>query len=176
MVRALREEFAWKSLRGASVLLLGAGGAARAAALRLAQEGPAALYLVNRTQARAAELAAELAKHCPGLKTAQGYPDDSVDLVINATSLGLKPEDPPPIELQWLRSRRPRFVYDMIYRPMETPLLRAAKEAGCRAANGAGMLLHQGARALELWTGRPAPLPRDARGAGKEPLRHDPYF
>ena len=46
----------------------------------------------------------------------------------------------------------------MIYRPMETPFLRAAKAAGCRAANGAGMLLHQGARALELWTGRPAPV------------------
>jgi len=158
LVRALQEEFAWDSLRGASVLLLGAGGAARAAALRLASEGVAALYLVNRTQARAAELAGEMAKRCPGVKTAQGYPDDSADLVINATSLGLKPEDPPPIELTWLQSRRPRFVYDMIYRPRQTPLLRAAREAGCRAANGAGMLLHQGARALELWTGRPAPL------------------
>jgi len=158
LVRALQEEFAWETLRGASVLLLGAGGAAQAAALRLAQEGVAALYLVNRTQARAAQLAAETAKHWPGVKTAEGYPEESVDLVINATSLGLKAEDPLPIELKWLQSRRPRFVYDMIYRPMETPLLRAAKEAGCQAANGAGMLLHQGARALELWTGRPAPL------------------
>jgi shikimate dehydrogenase len=158
LVRALREEFAWQTLRGASVLLLGAGGAARAAALRLAQERLAALYLVNRTQARAAELAAELAKNCPGLKTALGYPDASVDLVLNATSLGLKPEDRLPLDLKWLQSRRPRFVYDMIYRPIETPLLRAAREAGCRAANGAGMLLHQGARALELWTGRTAPL------------------
>jgi shikimate dehydrogenase len=158
LVQALKEEFSWESLRGASVLLLGAGGAARAAALRLAREGVAALYLVNRTQSRAAELAAELARNCPGLKTAQGCPDATVDLVINATSLGLKAEDPLPIELKWLQSRRPRFVYDMIYRPMETRLLRAAKEAGCRAANGAGMLLHQGARALELWTGRPAPV------------------
>jgi shikimate dehydrogenase len=158
IVQALKEEFALESLRGATVLLLGAGGAARAAALRLAREGLAALYLVNRTQARAAELAVELAKSCPGVVTVQGYPSEAVDLVINATSLGLKAEDPLPIDLQWLQMRRPRFVYDMIYRPMETGLLRAARSAGCRAANGVGMLLHQGMRALELWTGRPAPV------------------
>jgi shikimate dehydrogenase len=157
LVQALKEEFAWESLRGATILLLGAGGAARAAALRLAREGPAALYLVNRTQARATELAAELARSCPGVAAIQGYPPESADLVINATSLGLKAEDPLPMDLAWLQTRRPKFVYDMIYRPMETGLLRAARSAGCRAANGAGMLLHQGARALELWTGRPAP-------------------
>jgi shikimate dehydrogenase len=158
IVQALKEEFALESLRGATVLLLGAGGAARAAALRLAQEGLATLYLVNRTQDRAAELAGELAKSCPGVVTVQGYPSEAVDLVIHATSLGLKAEDPLPIDLPWLQTRRPRFVYDMIYRPMETGLLRAARSAGCRAANGAGMLLHQGTRALEVWTGRPAPV------------------
>ena len=158
IVQALKEEFAWESLRGTTVLLLGAGGAARAAALRLGREGLAALYLVNRTQGRAAELAAELAQSCPDTRTILGYPSQSVDLVINATSLGLQAEDPLPIDPQWLQTRRPRFVYDMIYRPMETGLLRAARSAGGRAANGAGMLLHQGARALELWTGRPAPV------------------
>jgi shikimate dehydrogenase len=158
IVQAIKEAFAWESLRGASVLLLGAGGAARAAALRLAREGVSALFLVNRTQSRAAELAAGLAKICPGVVVVQGYPPASVDLVINATSLGLKAEDPLPLDPHWLNANRPRFVYDMIYRPMETGLLRAAKKAGCRAANGAGMLLHQGTRALELWTGRPAPV------------------
>jgi shikimate dehydrogenase len=158
LVQALQEAFALESLRGASVLLLGAGGAARAAALRLAREGLSALYLVNRTQARAAQLAADLAESCPGVVALEGYPSASVDLVINATSLGLKTEDPLPLDPQWLQAHRPRFVYDMIYRPMETGLLRAAKKAGCRAANGAGMLLHQGTRALELWTGRPAPV------------------
>jgi len=158
LVQALQEAFSLESLRGASVLLLGAGGAARAAALRLAREGVGALYLVNRTQSRAAELAADLAKSCPGLVTVLGYPPASVDLVINATSLGLKADDSLPIDSQWLQARRPRFVFDMIYRPMETNLLRAAKNAGCRAANGAGMLLHQGTRALEFWNGRPAPV------------------
>jgi shikimate dehydrogenase len=158
LVQALQEAFDWPSLRGATVLLLGAGGAARAAALRLAREGLAALYLVNRTQARADELAADIAKSCPGTRIVVGYPSESVDLIINATSLGLKVEDPLPIDPQRLQARRPRFVYDMIYRPMETGLLKAARSAGCRVANGAGMLLHQGARALELWTGRPAPV------------------
>jgi shikimate dehydrogenase len=158
IVQALKEAFAVETLRGLSVLLLGAGGAARAAALRLVREGLSALHLVNRTEARAAELAGELAKSCPGVIVSQGCPSVSVDLVINATSLGLRVEDPLPIDGQWLKAHRPRFVFDMIYRPMETGLLRAARNAGCRAANGAGMLLHQGTRALELWTGRPAPV------------------
>jgi shikimate dehydrogenase len=158
LVQSLREAFEIETLRGVSVLLLGAGGAARTAALRLAQEGVGALFLVNRTPARAAELAKAIGQHYPGVAVTEGYPGQAVDLVINATSLGLKPGDPLPIDLPWLQSHRPKFVYDMIYRPMETGLLRAAKEAGCRPANGAGMLLHQGARALELWAGRPAPV------------------
>jgi shikimate dehydrogenase len=170
IVPALLEGFDLVSLRGTTVLLLGAGGAARAAALRLAREGLAALYLVNRTQKRAAELAAEFAKSCPGTPTFPGYPAESVDLVINATSLGLKEEDALPIDAKWLQTRRPRFVYDMIYRPMETGLLRAARSAGGRAANGAGMLLHQGTRALELWTGRPAPVEVMRAALGKNLL------
>jgi shikimate dehydrogenase len=158
IVQSLKEAFALETLRGMSVLLLGAGGAARAAALRLAQEGAGQLYLVNRTQTRALELAADLVRNYPNVLAAQGYPLTSVDLVINATSLGLKAEDHLPIDKEWLQEHRPRFVYDMIYRPFETALLRTAKQLGLRTANGAGMLLHQGTRALELWTGRPAPV------------------
>jgi len=54
--------------------------------------------------------------------------------------------------------KRAKAVYDMIYRPPQTGLLKAARAAGCRAANGAGMLLYQGAKALEIWTGKPAPV------------------
>ena len=158
IVQALLEEFDLDTLRGVTVLLLGAGGAARAAALRLAREGLAALYLVNRTQARADELAAEIAKNYPDTRIDSRCPAEPVDLVINATSLGLSADDPLPIDLHCLQTHPPKFVYDMIYRPMETGLLRAARKAGCRTANGAGMLLHQGTRALELWTGRPAPV------------------
>jgi shikimate dehydrogenase len=158
IVKSLREEFSLETLRGASVLLLGAGGAAQSAALRLAREGIGELFLVNRTASRAAALAQKIQKDCPSVAVTVGYPPRAVDLVMNSTSLGLKPDDPPPIDVAWLRKQPPRFVYDMIYRPKETELLRAAKNAGCRAANGVSMLLHQGARSLELWTGRAAPL------------------
>ena len=158
IVQALKEAFDLTGLRGKSVLLLGAGGAGRAAALRLAREGLEALCLVNRTESKVAELAAEIAKISPELRVVPGYPGRAVDIVINATSLGLKAGDAVPIDTQWLHAHRPKFVYDMIYRPMETSLLRTAREAGCKTANGAGMLLHQGARSLELWTGRSAPV------------------
>jgi shikimate dehydrogenase len=145
-------------LHGASVLLLGAGGAARAAALQLAEEGVASLFLVNRTGARAEQLAAEVAARFPAVKIILRLPQDAVDLVINATSLGLKAEDPSPLDQDWLKTRRPPRVYDMIYRPAETALLRAARSAGCQTANGLGMLLYQGAAALELWSGLPPPV------------------
>jgi shikimate dehydrogenase len=106
-------------------------------------------------------------KVCPDVTVNLGYPSHSVDLLLNATSLGLKADDPPSVDLLWLRKHPPRFVYDMIYRPAETALLREAKSAGCRAANGVGMLLHQGAHSLELWTGRPAPLSEMRRALEK---------
>jgi len=81
-----------------------------------------------------------------------------VDLVLNATSLGLKRTDPLPLELNRLSWDRVYAVYDMIYRPAQTRLLEAARGAGCRVANGLGMLLYQGTQALELWSGRPAPV------------------
>jgi shikimate dehydrogenase len=78
--------------------------------------------------------------------------------LINATSLGLKPGDTSPLDGKRFALKQARAVYDMIYRPAETPLLQAARKAGCRRANGLGMLLHQGAKAFEIWTGKTAPL------------------
>jgi shikimate dehydrogenase len=152
-------------LDGARVLLLGAGGAGRTAALKLAQEGVGVLHLVNRTASRAAELADEIGRRFPGVKVELGYPAAAVDLVLNATSLGLRPEDGSPLDSARLGWARIGAVYDMIYRPAETRLLREARGAGCRSSNGLGMLLYQGARALELWTGRAAPVDGDAAGA-----------
>ncbi len=159
IVQSLKEDFSWPDLAGASVLLLGAGGAARAAALRLAAEKIGALHIVNRTVENAERLAAEVSRQSPAVKIAQGYPDGSVDLVLNATSLGLKPDDALPIDLTWLKSRRPQRVYDMIYRPKETALLREARAVGSNTSNGLSMLLYQGAEALRLWTGAHPPVP-----------------
>jgi len=87
-----------------------------------------------------------------------GYPRNRVNLLLNATSLGLKPHDSLPLDESAFALKNAEAVYDMIYRPVETTLLKAGKAAGCRVANGLGMLLHQGAHALEIWSGKTAPL------------------
>lgn len=157
ILRSVREDLELE-LRGARVLLLGAGGAGRVTALKLASENVAELFLVNRTLARAGSLAAEIRRRHPSVKIQLDYPRGEVDLAINATSLGLAANDPLPVDGKRFSLRQARAVYDMIYRPAETPLLAAAKAAGCRTANGLGMLLYQGAKALEIWSGKPAPV------------------
>jgi shikimate dehydrogenase len=155
--RSLREDLG-VSLPGAKVLLLGAGGAGRTAALKLASERVAELHLVNRTTARAEALALEINQRYSGVRTAVGYPKGEVDLVLNATSLGLRPDDPLPWDETQFALPKAKAVYDMIYRPAESALLKRAKASRCAATNGLGMLLYQGASALEIWTGRPAPV------------------
>jgi shikimate dehydrogenase len=157
ITRALREDFGLE-LSGAKILLLGTGGAGRTAALKLAAERVSELCLVNRTRGKAEAVAEEIRARHPAVKVTLGYPAGPVDLVLNATSLGLKPDDPLPFDGRQFALRQAGAVYDMIYRPAETALLQAAKTAGCRAANGLGMLLYQGAKALELWTGQTAPV------------------
>jgi len=157
ITRALREDLGL-GLSGAKILLLGTGGAGRTAALKLASERVAELFLVNRTRSKAEAVANEIRERHPGVRVTTGYPAGPVDLVLNATSLGLKLGDPVPLDEQQFSLRQAAAVYDMIYRPAETALLKAANVAGCRTANGLGMLLYQGAKALELWTGQPAPL------------------
>jgi len=157
ITRSLREDLGFEPT-GAKVLLLGAGGAGRTAALKLASERIAELHLVNRTAAKAEAVAAEIRERFPSVKVCTGYPEQAVDLTLNATSLGLKPTDALPFDARQFSLARASAVYDMIYRPVETPLLAAARAAGCRVANGLGMLLYQGAAALELWTGRNTPI------------------
>jgi len=157
IVTSLREDLKVE-LRGAKVLLLGAGGAGRTAALKLAAENVAELFLVNRTASKTVEITAEIKKQFPSIKVSVGYPKSDVDLLLNATSLGLKPEDAAPLDEKLYSLKQTRAVYDMIYKPAETKLLVAAQAAGCRTANGIGMLVHQGAKAFHIWTGQPAPV------------------
>lgn len=170
LLRALREDLDFEPL-GSRVVLLGAGGAGRVAALKLAAERAAQLFLLNRTRAKAEALATEISARYPKVKVEIGYPDSRrVDLLLNATSLGLKRSDPIPMELTRLPLNQVDAVYDMVYRPAFTRLLEAARATGCRVANGLGMLLHQGTRALEVWTGRPAPAE-----AMRQALRRNVY-
>jgi shikimate dehydrogenase len=157
IVTSIREELKLK-LHGARVLLLGAGGAGRTAALKLASERVAELFLINRTRSKAQKIASEIRKRFPGVNVSTSYPQSKIDLVLNATSLGLKPGDAPPLNEKQFSLRQSRAVYDMIYRPAQTRLLAAAAKAGCKTANGLGMLLHQGAKAFEIWTGKTAPI------------------
>jgi len=157
IIRALREDLGLE-LASARVLLLGAGGAGRVAALKLASQNVAELFLVNRTSSKAATVAAEIRRRHPTVKVQLGYPRGEVELAINATSLGLNPGDSLPVDEKQFSLRQARAVYDMVYRPAETPILRAARANGSRTANGLGMLLYQGAKALEIWSGKPAPI------------------
>ena len=159
ITRSLREDLGVEPA-GARVLLLGAGGAGRTAALKLASEKAEELFLVNRTTSKAAGLAEEIRQRFPTVKVTVGYPNSrqTVDLTLNATSLGLKTDDPSPFDASQFSLGQAGAVYDMVYRPSETPLLKAARLAGRRAVNGLGMLLYQGAKALELWSGRNPPI------------------
>ena len=157
IVQSLEEDLGFTP-RGKRVLILGAGGAGRVAALRVAAAGAAELFLENRTRSKAVEVAGEVQKRFPHVKATTDYPQGPVDLLLNATSLGLRPDDALPVDRSKFRLERAGAVYDMIYRPAETALLKEAKAAGCRTANGLGMLLYQGAGALELWTGQKPPI------------------
>jgi shikimate dehydrogenase len=157
IVQSIREDLNLE-LKGATVLQLGVGGAGRVAALKLASEGVSEIHLINRTAPKAEAVAEEIRQRFPSVHVQLGYPSGGVDLVLNATSLGLNAEDPLP----WDEKRFPMVqagaVYDMVYHPACTSLLRAAKAAGRPTANGLGMLLYQGAKALELWSGQPPPI------------------
>ncbi|HEY4416662.1 MAG TPA: shikimate dehydrogenase [Verrucomicrobiae bacterium] len=157
LARSLREDLQFE-LRGKRVLLLGAGGAGRSIALKLAAENVSQLFLVNRTLSKISQIIMEIHKRFPAVRVMQDYPLADVDLIINATSLGLKPEDALPLDEKRFFLKPAHAVYDIIYRPAETPFLAAAKKAGCKTANGLGMLLHQGALAFEIWTGQTPPV------------------
>jgi len=157
IARSLREDLGLK-LADLKVLLLGTGGAGQVAALRLAMENVSELFLVDYVAAKAGAVAEEIRKRHPRVKVTLGFPKGEVDLLLNATPIGLKPGDPSPLDEKLFPLRQARAVYDMIYKPAETKLLAAAKAAGCQTSNGLGMLLHQGAKAFEIWTGKPAPV------------------
>lgn len=143
------------------VVLIGAGGAARGAAVECLQRGCASLWVVNRTRENLQILFATLSPLARGVPFHGFVPSTppadlpAGTIVINATSAGLHDGDAPPIDLATLP--RPAAVYDMIYNPAETRLLRQAAFLGLPHANGLSMLVHQGAKALEIWSGVSAP-------------------
>ncbi|MBE2181588.1 MAG: shikimate dehydrogenase [Chthoniobacterales bacterium] len=171
LVRAIRDVFSF-DLRDLRVMILGAGGGAgSAAALQCALEKCPRLVLVNRTEDKARDVARRAAAllHTDRLEgpenrvtviplenAALGEQLARTDLVVNASSLGMKRTDPRLVPAALITPDL--MVFDMIYRPAVTRLLEDAQAAGARTANGLSMLLHQGALSLEIWLNRPAPL------------------
>ncbi len=146
--------------RGRRVLLIGAGGSARSVAHAFARAGVASLTIANRTPERARELVASL-RHRSSRAADLGALGDrellaELDLIVNSTSTGLGTGTLPRIDLA---ATPPRLLCcDLVYGAKPSPFLRSARAAGRRAIDGSGMLLHQGALAFTLWTGKPAPL------------------
>lgn len=145
------------SVVGRKIALLGAGGGAKALAVALRQNKARSLSIYDIDPVKLKDLTAlaggDFAKSVPSIEGLLG-PD--TDILINATPVGMKPED--PLLIEPLALRKGLFVYDLIYNPAETKLLAAAARAGCKCSNGLGMLLYQGALAFERWTGRKAPV------------------
>lgn len=155
LLKALRAEFSFHP-RGRTAAVLGCGGAGRGAAIQLALAGARKLILLNRTRSRSRAVAREI--RALRLPTVCVFAPEPCDLAVQATSLGLKPGDPLPISRADLGRLAPRFFFEMIYRPVETPVMRLAARLKCRTANGLEMLLYQGSKAFEIWTGRKAPI------------------
>lgn len=155
---------AGESVKGRTILVIGAGGAARAVVVSLAREGASAIFIANRTVSKAESLKEVLIRHYSKIKAeAIGIePVDlkrvfkNIDIIINTTSIGLKKGDPTPVPKEFLH--KDLFVCDLIYNPPDTELIRCAKEL-CRGhMNGSGMLIHQGAASFKLWTGIEPPV------------------
>jgi shikimate dehydrogenase len=168
--RAIREEFS-VDLRDLRVLVIGAGGAARAIALQCAKENCERLVIANRDAEKGKRLGEELRAFFAGPRVlgpvarlqaigcdeaALRFQVANTDLVVNATPLGLTRADPAPMPARLLAPHL--MVYDTVYSSGPTAFVSSAIEAGARAANGLSMLLHQGALAFEIWFDRAAPI------------------
>lgn len=160
LLKALKHELGFE-VSGRRIMLLGAGGACRAALVALCQSGAAWIGIANRTRERSHALIAELADHFKGTTLASFSLSASlparcpkpVDLLVNTSAVGLKGET---LDFPVTGCLRPGgSVYDMVYATEPTPLIREARQAGLAAADGLGMLAGQGEIAFELWFDKP---------------------
>lgn len=177
-LRALKEN--WVGVKGKRIALLGAGGASKAIAFKLS-ESARSLIILNRTKSKALSLARSLKKIRNIQVDARKLNEENlkstlsdVDILVNATSVGMFPQiNATPIDRDLLH--RDLTVFDIVYNPIQTLLLREASERGCKIVNGVDMLVYQGAVSFELWTGESPPIEvmrrvvLDALGTGSGP-------
>jgi shikimate dehydrogenase len=148
-IRALEEKM---ELGDKKVMVLGAGGAARAIALGLKEKG-ADITILNRTVKKAEMLASELNCQYGGLDLVESF---KPDVLINTTALGMYPRvDDMPVKKEFLKDM---LVFDIVYNPLKTRLIKEAEQNGCDTILGLEMFVNQAALQFELWTGKEAPL------------------
>jgi len=150
-------------LEGQKVFLIGAGGAGKAVAVKLAERGVERLVITDKIVERAEALVGRLRENipdCPVYAVAISSKEfaetiSESTLLVNATPVGMKEGDPCVVDPEYLH--KDLFIYDVIYN-RETPLIVAAKKRGLKALGGIEMLIHQGAASFEIWTGQKAPI------------------
>lgn len=157
-VAALRNEAAFDPV-GKSILLVGAGGAARGIAFALAEARSSAIAIWNRTPDRAARLVDDVAGTGASVRLTASNDARGYDCIVNCTSIGMEgtgTEGSTPCDLS--RATPGAIAVDIVYKPEETSFLKAARAEGLRTLGGLPMLIYQGGLAFELWTGVPAPI------------------
>ena len=153
---------------GKKAVVLGAGGAARAVVYGLSREGACEILITDCFPEKARKIAKDMRRYFPRViyrAVLAGTPEvkaalQKADVIMNATPLGLKSQDLLVVPEAWIPKAGAKkiFFIDLIYNPAVTPFLKAAKKKGHKTLNGLGMLLYQGARAWEHWTGHKAPV------------------
>ncbi len=158
VLRALEENGDMSVPVGEGVVVLGAGGAARAVVVALALAGVASIIIANRTVEKAVSLAEEMHQKTDVAMQGMGLTDARLPaavrqsaLLLNTATASMDTTHPLLISADWLQPNA--IVYDIVYTPPVTPLMQAATECGCQTLGGIGMLVHQGAIAFEKWTG-----------------------
>lgn len=163
-LRAIKEDLGFHP-KGLSAALIGAGGAARAVLTSLCMNEAYQVYVINRTLDKAKRLALEFKKGFKDTFIQAVSLDDKdeiknilgkTNLLVNATSAGMKGDDSVEMPLEHLQKEA--VIYDLVYDPRETNLIKTAKELGHKASGGLSMLLYQGVESFEIWTGKDAPI------------------
>lgn len=155
LVESLAEEARFTSA-GENITIIGAGGAAGAAAVAFILEKARRVTIVNRTIERAEELADRLIPYARATEVIALHISEAEEqiseskLLVNATPMGMASDDPSPVPVSWIS--REHIVCDMVYSVRETAVLKAAREAGALAVGGLGMLVHQAALAIDIWS------------------------
>lgn len=161
-IESLTQETAFE-VSNKNILMLGAGGAARGILYALLKRNPSKITIANRTIERAENLKAEFSKFFPeatinitGTNKIESI--ETFDLIINTTSSGMSGTEETKLIVEPKNFKKDAVVSEIIYKPMETPLLIEAEKNGLRLHKGLGMLIHQGALGFKLWTGKDAPV------------------